>query len=130
MANAEIAAAVEAARADAHRARERQLIAELEAALETGWGVTGVRPTIQAMARGQVRTLFLRANQRLMGFRCGPGGRLVAAPGDCMANGPPVPVDLVNESVEEALRHHIPIVMVREPALGAWNGSAALLHYR
>lgn len=127
---ANIVAAAAESRAVAERKREQRLVAELESALDTGWAVAGVRPTIQALGQGQVRMLFLRANQSLMGFRCGPGGRLVVAPGDCMANGPPVPVDLVNECIEEALRHHIPIVMVRNPALGAWNGFAALLRYR
>ena len=126
----DIVTAVEAARATAQREREQHLVAELEAALDSDWAVAGVRPTIQALARGQARILFLRANQKLMGFRCGPGGRLVVAPGDCMANGPPVPADLVNECIEEALRHRVPIVMVRDPALGAWNGFAALLRFR
>ena len=118
--------------ADAEIEREQHLVAELETSLDTGWAVTGARPTLRALARGQVRTLFLRARHTLPGFRCGGAGRLVISPADCQDEGTPVPLqDLVNESIEDALRQDVKIVMVGEPELGRkLNGFAALLRFR
>lgn len=115
---------------------DRQLLtSELEAldeAVGSGWAVNGPREALRALHRGQVRTLFVRDNLEGGGFRCSATGRLVLARSDCRNEGDPRPVrDLVDESIEEALRQRVRVIMVPEcPAAVAVDGLAATLRFR
>lgn len=124
--------AVNQLRAAAASEQERHLLAAVEQALESGWSVAGPRPTLRALALGQVQTLLVAEGYGAAGFRCHGSGRLVVTPEDCTEEGIPVPVaDLSNEAIEEALRQRIRIVVVARPDLGErLDGLAAQLRYR
>lgn len=118
--------------ASAARARESAVLAELAAGAGTGWAVNGVRPTLRALARGQVRLLVVPAGQSGAGYRCTLSGRLVVARGDCRGEGEPVPVpDLLSEAIDEALRQHAEVAVIEDVERRATvDGIAALLRFR
>jgi peptide subunit release factor 1 (eRF1) len=113
-------------------ASERALVAELEEALGTGWAVSGARPTLRALSRGQLRTLLIRPDLTGWGFRCADTGRLALAKGDCRGEGTPLPVaDVVNEAIEEGLHQKVTITVIDDPASGeAIDGLAGQLRFR
>jgi hypothetical protein len=81
----------------------RDMIRLLESAGE-GWAVTGVQPTMRALAAGQVRKLYARADS---------------------------PAAEVGEAVAEARAHRIPVVMLHDPeAAGQLTHLGGLLRYR
>jgi peptide subunit release factor 1 (eRF1) len=129
-------AAVNAAAQRVAEEHERTAVAgevtALEDSIGTGWAVEGVRETLQALARGQVRTLFVRETLEGGGFRCSTTGRLVLAKADCAGAGAPVPVrDVADEAIEDALRQHARVVMVpRDAAPEPVDGMAATLRFR
>lgn len=120
---------------DLRREREREWearhVAKLREGLGTGWAVNGLRATLEALARGQVRTLLVDSQAEAEGFRCADTGHLVLAPEDCEAEGEPVALpDLIDEAIEEALRQgaHVDVVeddTAREDVAGL----AALLRF-
>ncbi len=119
-------------RAAWERAHEASVLAELDQTLGTGWAVNGARPTLRALARGQVRVLVVPAGQIGSGYRCDQSGRLVLARGDCRGEGEAVLVpDLVSEVVDEALRQHVEVEVIDDPELRARvDGLAALFRFR
>jgi peptide subunit release factor 1 (eRF1) len=128
---AEVHQAVNQLRATAASEQERHLLAAVEQSLESGWSVAGARPTLRALALGQVRTLLIAEGYAAAGFRCPGSGRLVVSPEDCTEEGTPVPVlDLSTEAIEEALEQGVRIVVVARPDLGEMlDGLAAQLRY-
>ncbi len=129
-------AAVRAAALDLNRQHqrdaERTLLGGLLDGLGTGWTENGARAVLAALARGQVRTLFVRSDVRGTGFRCARSGRLVLSASDCHGEGEPVPVrDLVGEAIVDARRQAASVVFVTEPhAVQVIDGLAALLRFR
>lgn len=129
-------AAVHAAAQRVAEEHERTAVAgeliALEDSIGTGWAVEGVRETLRALARGQVRTLYVREGLEGGGFRCSATGRLVLAKGDCAGAGAPVPVrDVADEAIEDALRQRVRVVMVlRDAAAEPVDGMAATLRFR
>lgn len=117
---------------EAERRTEQQLVEALIAGFGTGWAVDGPRPTLRALARGQLRALVVRAGQRGSGFRCSGSGRLVLSRIECRDEGEPVPTpDLVNEAIEEALRQRLDLVVIDDPTAGeAITGMAGYLRFR
>lgn len=128
---AEVYQAVNQLRAGAASEQERHLLAAVEQSLESGWSVAGARPTLRALALGQVQTLLIAEGYAAAGFRCPGSGRPVVSPEDCTEEGAPVPVaDLSNEAIEEALQQGVRIVVVAGPDLGEMlDGLAAQLRY-
>jgi len=129
---AEVRAAVLEARATWERTHEASVLAEVEQGIGTGWAVNGARPTLRALGRGQVRVLVVPAGQAGSGYRCALSGRLVLARGECQGEGDPIPVpDLVSEALEEALRQHVEVEVIDDPASREGvDGLAALLRFR
>jgi peptide subunit release factor 1 (eRF1) len=129
---AEVHQAVNQLRAAAASEQERHLLAAVEQSLESGWSVAGARPTLRALALGQVQTLLMAEGYAAAGFRCPGSGRLVVSPEDCTEEGAPVPVaDLTNEAIEEALQQGVRIVVVARADLGLMlDGLAAQLRYQ
>lgn len=129
-------ATLQAAALQVAQEHDRQLLtSELQAldeAVGSGWAVNGPRETLRTLYRGQVRTLFIRDDLEGRGFRCSATGRLVLAKADCRNEGQAQPVrDLVDESIEEALRQRVRVVMVPDcPAAVAVDGLAATLRFR
>ena len=113
------------------RRLERHVVAEMLLARGSGWSVNGIAPTLQALAEGQVRTLVVRGDASVPGFRCGSNGRLALTPRECRGDeAVPVP-DLVDDAIEEALRQGVAIEVVFEPdAADTIDGLAALLRFK
>ncbi|MGQ0703682.1 MAG: hypothetical protein ACT4PM_11175 [Gemmatimonadales bacterium] len=129
-------AAVHALVLEAREAYERKLerhqVAEMLLGQGSGWAVNGIAPTLDALSRGQVRTLLVRADASVPGFRCAATGRLTLSPRDCRGLGNAIPVpDVIDDAIEEALRQRIDLDVVFEPdAAETINGLAALLRFR
>jgi peptide chain release factor subunit 1 len=120
------------AREDYERRLERHQVAEMLLGQGSGWSVNGIAPTLDALARGQVRTLLVRADAGVPGFRCAATGRLTLNARDCRGLGNAIPVpDVIDDAIEEALRQRIDLDVVFEPdAAETINGLAALLRFR
>jgi len=114
------------------RKLERHLVAEMLLGQGSGWAVNGIAPTLEALAKGQVRTLLVRADASVPGFRCAATGRLTLSAKECrgLGNATPVP-DVIDDAIEEALRQRLDLDVVFEPdAADTINGLAALLRFR
>lgn len=114
------------------RKLERHLVAEMLLGQGSGWAVNGIGETLEALAKGQVRTLLVRADASVPGFRCASTGRLTLNARDCRGLGNALPVpDVIDDAIEEALRQRIDLDVVFEPdAADTINGLAALLRFR
>jgi peptide subunit release factor 1 (eRF1) len=129
---AEVQVAALAIAGEHDRAEELRVVSSVAESIGAGWAVEGPRDALRALARGQVRTLLVRADLEGPGFRCSASGRLVLAKGDCRGEGEPRPVlDVVDEAVEEALRQGIEVVVVHDrEAAEEIDGLAAILRFR
>lgn len=114
------------------RKLERHLVAEMLLGQGSGWSINGIGPTLEALSKGQVRTLLVRADASVPGFRCAGTGRLTLNARDCKSLGDAVPVpDVIDDAIEEALRQRVDLDVVFEPdAAETINGIAALLRFR
>jgi peptide chain release factor subunit 1 len=120
------------AREDFERKLERHLVAEMLLGQGSGWAVNGIAPTLDALSKGQVRTLLVRADATVPGFHCAATGRLTLSARECrgLGNATPVP-DIIDDAIEEALRQRLDLDVVFEPdAAETINGLAALLRFR
>ncbi len=120
------------AREDYERRLERHQVAEMLLGQGSGWAVNGIAPTLEALSNGQVRTLLVRADAGVPGFRCAVTGRLTLSARECRGLGNAIPVpDVIDDAIEEALRQRIDLDVVFEPdAAETINGLAALLRFR
>jgi peptide chain release factor subunit 1 len=120
------------ARAKAEAAQEARLVEQVQEAAGTGWAVTGVRDTLRALHRGQVRQLLVSADAEAAGFRSGATGRLALTERELRSDGEVVPVfDVIDEAVEEALRQGLPVEVIHSPAAAARiHALAGLLRFR
>jgi peptide chain release factor subunit 1 len=111
---------------------ERRHRRELEEGIGTGWALNGVTATLEALARGQVRTLLVDSVAERPGYRCAGSGRLAVSPEGCGGDGAAEPVpDVLDEAIEEALRQgaHVEVVEDREVQRHV-DGLACLLRFR
>jgi len=125
-------AAVLEAREVFERKLERHLVAEMLLGQGSGWAANGIGATLAALAKGQVRTLLVRADASVPGFRCGSAGLLTLHAKECDGLGDVIPVpDVIDDAIEEALRQRLDLDVVFEPdAAEAIDGLAALLRFR
>jgi len=127
----QVRAATIAAEAGRAEADAEALAASLADTVGTGWATNGAAETLRALGRGQVRTLVVRDDVELAGYRCSPDGRLAVARADCRGHGKPLPVrDVLDETVEEALRQHVEVVVLHGAAAEQVNALAAFLRFR
>lgn len=126
-----VAQAARRAQRDRGLAAERDLLAALEEGLGTGRATNGVRETLRALAKGQVRTLLVAGEVAATGFRCALSERLVLAASDCLGEGTPMPVsDLIGEAVADARRQNATAVTIQDPDTARRiDGLAALLRF-
>jgi peptide subunit release factor 1 (eRF1) len=129
---ASVHSATLAVREGYERASERASVHEMLEGIGTGWGVNGLRPTLKALARGQVRSLLVNSDASEPGFRCGDSGRLALTERECRGEGEPIPVlDIIDDAIEEALRQGVDVNVVYEPeARDAIESLGALLRFR
>jgi peptide chain release factor subunit 1 len=128
----ELHATVLGVRESFERKLERHLVAEMLLGQGSGWAVNGIGSTLEALSKGQVRTLLVRADASVPGFRCAATGRLTLNAKECrgLGNAAPVP-DVIDDAIEEALRQRLDLDVVFEPdAADTINGLAALLRFR
>lgn len=120
-----------AARSEYEREAERSVAHGLEDAVGSGWAVNGVEETLEALGRGQVRTLLVDGEAQGSGFRSN-SGQLGVLERDLKDDGEVVPVlDVVDDAIEEALRQRIEVeVLYDEKARDAVQGLAGLLRFR
>ena len=111
---------------------ERGLVHEMLEGKGTGWGVNGMGPTLNALSRGQVRSLLVNSEASEPGFRCGDSGRLAQTERECREEGEPIPVlDIIDDAIEEALRQGVDVNVVYEPeARDSIESLGALLRFR
>jgi peptide subunit release factor 1 (eRF1) len=121
-----------AARAEFEREAERVIAHGLGDALGEGWAVDGIDETLRALARGQVRTLLVDADEQRSGFRSAKTGRLSARESELRGDGDVYPVlDLIDDTIEEALRQRVEVeVLYDDSARGSIKGLAGLLRFR
>ena len=94
--------------------------------------MNGFAPTLKALARGQLRSLLVKADASVPGFTCAGSGRLAISERDCRGEGDAIPVlDVVDDAIEEALRQRLHVNVVYEPdALREIDGLAGLVRFR
>ncbi len=119
-------------RREQERAWEQRHVRELVEGRGEGWAVNGLEPTLEALGRGQVRTLLVDPSVERPGFRCGAGGRLSISPDACAGRDDTVPVpDVVDEAIEDALRQSAHVDVVEDAAARRQvDGMAALLRFK
>jgi peptide subunit release factor 1 (eRF1) len=114
------------------RSDEETLVQAVETGGATGWARNGIRDTLSALAKGQVRVLVVPEGEESAGFRCATSGRLVASARHCRGEGDPEPVpNLIDAAIDEALGQRSEVRVIDEPALARRiDGLAALLRFR
>ncbi len=114
------------------RAQERQWVAELREKEPTGWAVNGVGATLRALAHGKVRTLLVRPDATVPGFRCRDTGRLAVTERECRLEGGGEPVlDVIDDAIEEALRQRLTLDVVYDAESAEQvDGLAGLLRFK
>jgi peptide chain release factor subunit 1 len=114
------------------RGAEAHHVEELAEGLGTGWAVNGVRETLNALSKGQVRLLLVRGEAVMPGFRSLKTGRLSTQVRDLRADGDVTPtVDVIDDAIEEALRQRVALDVLYEPETGdAVDGLAGLLRFK
>jgi peptide subunit release factor 1 (eRF1) len=128
---ARVAAAARAARTATITVEEQTLAAAVAEGLGTGRATDGVRETLRALAKRQVRTLLVRHGFASSGFRCLASGRLVLSPAECHGEGSAQPIaDLVAAAAAEAAQQDAAVVTLHEAGAAARiDGLAALLRF-
>lgn len=111
---------------------EADMVNDLQEALGARWAVNGIRPTLAAMAKGQVRSLLVNPDVSTPGYRCAATGQLVLGSHECKGEGPPVLVrDVIDDAIEEALRQRVDIEVIHSSSsAGSIDGLAAFLRFR
>jgi peptide chain release factor subunit 1 len=114
------------------RGAEAQHVEELAEGLGTGWAVNGVRETLNALSKGQVRLLLVRGEAVMPGFRSLKTGRLSTQVRDLREDGDVTPtVDVIADAIEDALRQRVALDVLYEPETGdAVDGLAGLLRFK
>ncbi|HUL49400.1 MAG TPA: hypothetical protein VLT79_05210 [Gemmatimonadales bacterium] len=123
--------AVDAARTRQRPATERALVMKMRRGLGTGRSTNGLRETLHALGRRQVRTLLVVDGTRLSGFRCARSHRLALTRSECEEEGPALRVrDLIRAAEGDALAQNAAVVIVRDPGTRTEvDGLAALLRW-
>lgn len=121
-----------AVRTEFTRSHDRATVESMEKAVGNRWAANGVRPTLRALSRGQLRHLLIPEAQSGAGYRCSTTGRLVLAKADCRGEGEAIPVpDLINEAIEEAFRQQVTVSVIHDQeAQEGIDGLAGFLRFR
>ena len=114
------------------RREEARLLDRIDEGLPRGLAVNGIRETLRALARGQVRELIVPDEGRASGFRCSETLTLTATKADCRGSGQPNPVpNLIDHVIEDALRQRVQIIVIDDPKVARRvDGLAATLRFQ
>jgi len=125
-------AATVAVREAYRKAAEHDLVHDLEEAEGAGWGVNSTTGALQALSRGQVRTLLVAEELSLPGYRFSTSGRLALTDEDGRGEGDAVPViDVVDDAIEEALRQRVTVeVLSGQDSRHKVSGLAAMFRFK
>ena len=108
-----------------------EAVRELGAQRDGGLATAAVAPTLEALSRGQVRTLIVDADAVVPGFRFSVSGRLAETAAGARGEGEPLPLaDLLDEAIEDALRQRARVAVVRGADAGRFDRLAAILRFR
>jgi peptide subunit release factor 1 (eRF1) len=115
----------------AERRDEAALLDRLDDAMGSGLAVNGVKETLMALSRGQVRELIVPEGPTAAGFRCA-SGELTPAKSQCRDGKEATPIaHLVDEAIEDALSQRVEVVVIDDPRTAARvDGLAGLLRFR
>ncbi|MGH7581817.1 MAG: hypothetical protein ACREL5_01170 [Gemmatimonadales bacterium] len=129
---AEVHRVTMAVHAEHARSSEARHIEELAEGLATGWAVNGVRDTLGALANGKIRTLLVRGDTVVPGFRSLRTGRMSILARELREDGEVVPtLDVVDDAIEEALRQRVALDVVYDlPHADEIDGLAGLLRFK
>ncbi len=113
------------------RDSERDIVSELEEGLGNRWAVNGVKPTLRALSRGQVRSLLVNAEASMEGVRDAEG-RLGLLKADLRGGGTVQPVhDVIDDAIEEALRQRVSVNVIHDASARTHvDGLAGMLRFR
>jgi peptide chain release factor subunit 1 len=116
---------------DAAGAAQADAVGELAGLLDSGWAVDGVDASLQALSRGQVRTLIVDHDAELAGYRFSTSGRLSRVASGSRGEGEAVPVaDLLDDAIEDGLRQRARVAAVRGDLARQFDQVAAILRFR
>ncbi len=122
--------ALEISKAD----KEKKLLAEFEDKLGSRYAVNGVKPTLKALMRGQVKALLVADGFSSPGFICPDTGVLAVEKrkGLCSEGVEPVKVvDVVDDAMEEAFRQNAEIeILYNKKASKKIDGIGAILRFK
>lgn len=113
------------------KASARKVTGEHAEALGDGMAANGVRDTLEALFRGQVRELIVIDGAAVSGYRCRESGRLVVSTDDCFGETAidPAPY-LIDDTIEEALRQGLTVTHVPKDDAGSVDMIGAFLRFR
>ena len=117
--------------ADRAQAHADAAVEEFRQALPNRWGVDGVEPTLRALGRGQVRTLLVDHDARVPGYRYSISGRLSESTATYRGEGEALPLaDLLDDAIEDALKQHAHVAVVRGAAAKRFDRLGAILRFQ
>jgi peptide subunit release factor 1 (eRF1) len=117
--------------ADRAQAHAAAAVDEFRRSLPTRWAVDGVDPTLQALARGQVRTLLVDHDARVPGYRFATSGRLSEVTAAFRGEGEAIPIaDLLDDAMEDALRQRAHVAVVRGAPAKRFDRLGAILRFQ
>jgi peptide chain release factor subunit 1 len=114
--------------------KEKKLLVEFEDKLGSRLAVNGVKPTLKALMKGQVRVLFVADGFSSPGFICPESGVLLTEKkkGLCPEGTLPVEVvDVVDDAMEEASRQNAEIeILFNKATAKKIDGMGAILRFK
>lgn len=128
---AEVMESVLEVRRQTEREWENEHVRALHEGLGTGWAVNGIEATLNALSKGQVRTLLVDPTVAQTGYRCSVTGRLTTREEECDHEGAAGHLpDVIDEAIEETLRQGGQVDVVEDrDAREHLDGLAALLRF-
>ncbi len=113
--------------------KQKKLLEELEEKATSGLTVKGISATLKALAKGQVRVLFIEEGFSSPGFICPESGVLFTEKQDLCPEGiePVAVVDVVDDAMEEAFRQNAEIeILFNKETAKKIDGIGAILRFK
>ncbi len=114
-------------------ARQKKLLREFADKLPVGYAADGLRATLDALRKDQVRVLLVEDGFKQPGFLCPESGEYFLEAGEeCTGGGGAVPVaDLVDRAIEEAFGQGAEVEIIQdESSKKQFHGTGAILRFK